>query len=84
MSTKLLTKLSSDGQIIIPKAVRQALDLQPGAQFNVRLSGGNILLEPIVDSSIETLYGKFADIDLLSTQEEEHRQELLNDTSASA
>ena len=84
MSTKLLTKLSSDGQIIIPKAVSQALDLQPGAQFNVRLSGGNILLEPIVDSSIETLYGKFADIDLLSTQEEEHRQELLNDTSASA
>ena len=80
----MLTKLSSDGQIIIPKAVRQALDLQPGAQFNVRLSGGNILLEPIVDSSIETLYGKFADIDLLSTQEEEHRQELLNDTSASA
>lgn len=84
MSIKLLTKLSSNGQIVIPKAVRQALNLQPGAQFNIRLSEGNILLEPIAVSSIEALYGKFSGTDFLSGQEEEHRQELLNDPSAGA
>lgn len=80
----MLAKLSSKGQIVIPKAVRQALGLQPGAQFNIRLIEGKILLEPVTSSPIEALYGKFSEIDFLNEQEEEHRQELLDDTSIGA
>ena len=42
-------KLSSKGQLVIPKKIRQALDLQPGTEFDVELVGRQIILQPIVD-----------------------------------
>jgi len=75
----MLTRLSSKGQLIIPKAIRQALRLQPGTQFNIQLTEGKILLEPVMPSSIEALYGKYAEVNLLANLETEHQQELKND-----
>ncbi|HQR53032.1 MAG TPA: AbrB/MazE/SpoVT family DNA-binding domain-containing protein [Burkholderiales bacterium] len=40
------TKLSSKGQIILPKAVREAHRWQPGTEFIVEDTGDGILLRP--------------------------------------
>lgn len=71
----MLAKLSSKGQLVIPKAVREALGLRRGAQFHVRLEAGKIVLEPVGPSAAEALYGKYAECDLLTDLEEEHHQE---------
>jgi AbrB family looped-hinge helix DNA binding protein len=42
------TLLSSKGQVVIPKAVRDALHLEPGTEFAVKTMRNAVLLEPIV------------------------------------
>ena len=41
------TRLSSKGQIILPKAVRQAQDWQPGTEFSVEKFEDGVLLRPM-------------------------------------
>ena len=72
----MLVRLSSRGQLVIPKAVRQALGLRAGTQFHIKLSEGTILLEPVLHSPIDALYGKYVDTDFLTNMEEEHQHEL--------
>ena len=38
--------LSSKGQIVIPKDIRDALRLKPGERLTVTLKGGKIIMEP--------------------------------------
>lgn len=71
-----LVKLSSKGQLVLPKEIRDALGLAPGATLKVIPKGRKILLEPVAMSMIERLYGKFAGEKLLTDLEDEHRQEL--------
>ncbi len=49
------TRLSSKGQVIIPKSVRTHCNLEPGDEFSVEETSQGILLKPI---------GKFASTDL--------------------
>jgi AbrB family looped-hinge helix DNA binding protein len=77
--TSMLVTLSSKGQLVIPKPVREALNVSTGDQFRVQIVDGKILLEPIAGSLVDRLYGKFDGEDLLSDLEEEHRQELKNE-----
>lgn len=77
-------KLSSKGQLVIPKEIRQALDLQPGTEFTIELVGRQIIIQPIVDKqkaleAIEALHGMFAGSDLLDALEAEHRWEVERD-----
>lgn len=39
------TTLTSKGQLVIPKAIRDALHLAPGTRFSVTLDQGRIVLE---------------------------------------
>jgi AbrB family looped-hinge helix DNA binding protein len=41
------TRLSSKGQIILPKAVRDAHHWEPGTDFSVEDTGDGILLRPL-------------------------------------
>jgi AbrB family looped-hinge helix DNA binding protein len=41
-----MTKLSSKGQIVLPKDVRDALGWPEGQKLSVRMSGGRAILEP--------------------------------------
>lgn len=41
------TRLSSKGQIILPKAVRDAHDWRPGTEFAVENTGEGVLLKPV-------------------------------------
>ena len=80
----MLARLSSKGQLVIPKAVRQALGLRPGTQFYIRLMEGKILLEPVAPSPIAALYGKYPNTDFLADLEAEHKQEIRNEEAIRA
>ncbi len=41
------TRLSSKGQVILPKAVRQARDWAPGTEFSVEEFEDGVLLRPL-------------------------------------
>ena len=73
------TRLSSKGQVVIPKQVREELGLEPGTRFHVRVDEGRIVLEPVTESLIAELYGKFAGVDLLAELEKEHALEVARD-----
>ena len=40
-------KISSKGQVAIPMALREAIDLRPGAEVSFELAGSAILLRPV-------------------------------------
>jgi AbrB family looped-hinge helix DNA binding protein len=42
-----ITKLSSKGQIILPKAVRDARNWEAGTEFSVEDAGDGVLLRPL-------------------------------------
>ena len=75
----MLTTLSSKGQVVIPKDIRQALNLGPKSKFQVKIVDGSIVLDPIATSAIDALCGMFEGIDLLSDLEAEHRREVAAD-----
>ena len=76
---EMLVQLSSKGQLVIPKPIREALNLRAGTRFHVQVDEDKIILEPITPSIVDALYGRYADEDLLEALEAEHRQELLNE-----
>jgi AbrB family looped-hinge helix DNA binding protein len=41
------TLLSSKGQVVIPKAVRDALHLEPGTEFTVKTQDNQVILQPV-------------------------------------
>lgn len=77
-----LVKLSSKGQLVLPKKIRDLLGLHPGTILKVECRDRKILLEPVMPSLIDRLYGKFAGEAFLTELETEHRQELGHDDRA--
>ena len=43
------TLMSSKGQVVIPKPVREALGLKPGTPLRVSVEGKKVILEPIAE-----------------------------------
>jgi len=72
----MLLRLSSKGQLVIPKTIRQSLRLKNGDQFQARVADGKIILEPVGLDVVARLHGKYQGTDLLKGLEEEHRQEV--------
>jgi len=52
-----VTTVSSKGQIVIPKAIRDELELSPSALISISLIDGNIIAEPMTRS--DSIYGSF-------------------------
>lgn len=76
----MVVTLSSKGQLVIPKNVRETLGLENGSQLELSFDGGKIILEPFQeDEVIDLLYGMFSGEDFLGELEEEHRLELEGD-----
>jgi len=58
-----VTSLSTKGQVVIPKWIRETLKLKSGARFLVELEGGRIVLKPVKEDVANELYGKYRDVD---------------------
>jgi AbrB family looped-hinge helix DNA binding protein len=75
----LSTKISSKGQVVVPKEIREKLQIKPGTFMNVRLDKNNIVLTPIKNGPIDNLYGKFAGEKILDELEWEHAKEIADE-----
>ena len=60
--------LAERGQIVIPKEVRDAMGLKPGAKLQIRLADGRLLIEKKVALDLTRWVGKAVD-DGLTTNE---------------
>ena len=80
----MVVKMTSKGQLVIPKKIRQALDLKPGTEFEVELDKGQIVLKPVkskadIDRIISELQALAGSANLLADLEAERRWEIERD-----
>jgi AbrB family looped-hinge helix DNA binding protein len=77
---KSATRLTSKGQVVIPKPVREELRWASGTQLAVEVMGdGTVRLTPLkAEDSIDILYGCLRDLpgDPVADLEAEHRAEI--------
>lgn len=71
--------VSSKGQIVVPKRIRDALRLKPGMRLQVELQGDRLVLKPLHEGIADHLYGRFRGGDLTDDLEAEHRREMEHD-----
>jgi AbrB family looped-hinge helix DNA binding protein len=79
---KSATRVTSKGQVVIPKQVREQLRWASGTQLAVEIVDGAVRLTPFeAEDSIDTLYGCLKDLprDPLADLEAEHRAEIAAD-----
>ena len=76
------TKISSKGQIVIPKAIRERLKIASGTFFDIRLEKESIVLTPAKETPIERLYNRFAGETILDELEKEHADEIAGENRA--
>lgn len=75
----LATKISSKGQVVVPKEVRARLKIKPGTFFHVQVEDNTIILTPMKKRPIDRLYGRFAGEKILDELEREHAGEIENE-----
>jgi AbrB family looped-hinge helix DNA binding protein len=64
--------LSPKFQVVIPKAVRRALGLQPGQRMQVRLHKGKVELEP--EKTLASLKGRWPGLETQVLREADRAQ----------
>jgi AbrB family looped-hinge helix DNA binding protein len=81
----MVVRVSSKGQLVIPKSIRDAMGIKPGTEVRVEVEGERIILSPInAEDPLDWLYGRFAETDLLSELEAEHEKEMRRDEALRA
>ncbi len=63
--------VSSKYQIVIPKEVREALDIKPGQKMGILVKGRTAHLVPIV--GLDALQGAYAGMDISGLREKDDR-----------
>ena len=77
---KASTKLTSKGQVVIPKPVRDRLKWRDGTRLEVdALPGGAVRLSPLTQDPVDQLIGCLAEGDPVGDLEAEHRAEIERD-----
>lgn len=71
-----IVAISTKGQIVIPKQIREILGLRPGTKMKMKLDGEEIRLILLKENISEKLYGKYRDVNLLGDLEQEHGKEV--------
>lgn len=77
-----VVRISSKGQLVLPKDIRERLALKRELALNVELVGGKIILEPIYQEDRRDWRrwrGSLRDRLVLEEHLEEHRQEVARD-----
>ena len=75
----LATQMSTKGQIVLPKPIRDRLRLSPGTRFLIEADDQRIILTPIKTTLLQRLYGKYSGEALLDGLEQEHAEEIRTD-----
>jgi AbrB family looped-hinge helix DNA binding protein len=76
-----VVKLSSKGQLVIPKKIREALGIKPRQKILLKLVEDHAEIEPLPEDPIQYLCGIFKDhpvsltAELLKDREEDKRRE---------
>ncbi len=70
------TFVSTKGQVVIPKIVRDAAGLRPGDRLSVAYKEGKIVLSPVPFVQEKSLYGMYKGLDLLGDLKRERQAEL--------
>jgi len=78
------TTVSSKGQLVIPKEIRDLLEIQPGTRIGIQVDDNRIILQPANRRLVDQLCGITAGSQFTSDQliaerreEERHRDEVL-------
>ena len=77
----LTARVSSKGQLVLPKRIRDELKIHEGSLFQVAHDGKRIILVPLKKSVQEKLYGKYSAEPLLETLETDHAEDLKQETN---
>lgn len=72
----LTARVSSKGQIVLPKAIRDDLRIAQGSLFQVTHDGKRIILIPMRESLQKRLYGKYRSESLLEALEVDHADDV--------
>ena len=78
------TRISAHGQVILPKEVRDRLNLEQGQELEVEVVSGTIVLRPTAPAQLgqahdwENLYGCLEGSDVLNDLLREHQREVEN------
>ncbi len=68
-------RIGAKGQVVIPKELRDAAGLLPGAEVDFELDGGRITIEVVPNERVRKLRGSFAGTDLLTGLLEDRAKE---------
>ncbi len=76
----ITTRISSKGQVVIPREVREKLGLKEGEELEVRvLEDNSLVLKRIESGSWRRWRGALKSTDVLRELEREHREEIERD-----
>ena len=79
----LKVTVSSKGQVAIPKALRETLDLRAGTELLVEVQGQDLILHKTPKRDWRRWSGRFPRSGMLQALEAEHREEILRDQETS-
>lgn len=80
----ITAKLSSKGQLVIPKRVRKQLGIDRGAELSLRVEGNELILRKVDRWDWRRWEGIFAGLDLIGDRARLRRQELERDRAKAA
>jgi AbrB family looped-hinge helix DNA binding protein len=69
------TVVSSKGQIVIPAALREELNIEPGTRISIQREQNHLVLQPITRSFIKSVRGCGKGMDLLAARERAHQDD---------
>ena len=77
------TRLTTKGQVVIPKTIRNSLGWKPGTALRVDVDGGAVTLRPVTRGTaqawLEAVAGCVEQGDPIADLEAEHRAEIERD-----
>jgi AbrB family looped-hinge helix DNA binding protein len=79
----LKARVSSRGQVALPKEVRDQLGLGEGASLTVRVEGDEVILRKALTGNWREWEGRFKESDLLGDLARSRRKELAHDRKRS-
>ena len=79
----ITVRVSSKGQIAIPKAIREQVGLDTGTELAIEIKGQELVIKKIPRHSWRRWRGVLKGSDALQEHEQEHREELKKDAEGS-